>query len=176
MLKIIGIVVIVLIVGVLVLAAMRPDTFSFERKGVIKAPPDKVFGFINDFKNWSHWSPWEKKDPNMKRTYGASTVGKGATYGWEGDKNVGVGNLVIFESTPSSKIALNLNFEKPFKVSNVVSFLLTPVGDTTEVVWRMEGASNFMSKVMQLFMSMDKMVGRDFDAGLASLKAAAEKP
>jgi uncharacterized protein YndB with AHSA1/START domain len=129
MLKVIGIVIAVLIVGVLVLAAMQPDSFKIERKGVMKAPAEKVFGFLNDFKNWAAWSPWEKKDPAMKRTYSANTAGKGATYGWEGNKDVGVGGMEIAESTPPSKLTIKLNFEKPFKASNVVNFTLTPTAD-----------------------------------------------
>ena len=112
----------------------------------------------------------------MKRTYSANTAGKGATYGWEGNKDVGVGGMEIAESTPPSKLTIKLNFEKPFKASNVVNFTLTPTADGTEVTWSMEGQANFMSKIMCLFLSMDKMVGPDFEAGLANLKAAAEKP
>lgn len=175
MLKIIGMVVAVLIVGVLILAAMQPDTFKIERKGTMKAPPEKVFGFLNDFKNWAAWSPWEKKDPAMKRTMSATTAGKGATYGWEGNKDVGVGNMEIAESAPPSKLTVKLNFEKPFKANNIVNFTLAAVGDGTEVTWSMEGQNNFMSKIMCVFMNMDKMVGPDFEAGLANLKAAAEK-
>ena len=176
MLKGIGIVIAVLIAGVLILALTKPDNFKVERKGTIKAPPEKIFGILNDFKNWTTWSPWEKKDPAMKRIYGATTTGKGATYGWEGNKDVGVGNMEIAESVPSSKLTLKLNFEKPFKANNIVNFTLTPVDGGTDVTWSMEGQNNFMSKIMQVFMDMDKMVGPDFEAGLANLKAAAEKP
>ncbi len=175
MLKTIGIIIVVLIAGVLILAATRPDAFRFERKATIKAPPEKIFAILNDFRQWSLWSPWEKKDPAMKRNYGAVTAGKGATYAWEGDKNVGIGNMEIAEAVPPSKLAINLNFVKPFEANNRVNFTLTPGADGTEVAWSMEGKNNFMSKVMQVFMSMDKMVGPDFEAGLANLKAAAEK-
>ncbi len=175
MLKIIGIVIAVLIAGVLILAATKPDNFKIERKGTIKAPPEKIFGILNDFKSWALWSPWEKKDPAMKRSFGATTAGKGASYGWEGNKDVGVGNMEIAESTPSSKLTIKLNFEKPFKANNIVNFTLTPAGDGTDVNWSMEGQNNLVSKTMQVFMSMDKMVGPDFEAGLANLKAAAEK-
>ncbi len=175
MLKMIGIGVVVVIAGILVLAAMQPDTFKIERKGAIKASPEKVFGFLNDFKNWAAWSPWEKKDPAMKRIFGANTAGKGATYGWEGNKDVGVGNMEIAESTPPSKLTIKLNFEKPFKASNVVNFTVMPAAGGSEVTWTMEGKNNFIAKIMGLFMNMDKMVGPDFEAGLANLKAAAEK-
>ena len=175
MLKIIGIAVAVIVIGVLIAAATKPDAFTITRKGSIKAPPEKVFGFLNDFKQWAAWSPWEKKDPAMKRIMGAATSGKGATYGWEGNKDVGVGNMEIAESTPSSKLTIKLNFEKPFKANNIVNFTLAPVADGTEVTWTMEGQNNFIAKIMQVFMDMDKMVGPDFEAGLANLKAAAEK-
>lgn len=175
MLKIIGIGVVVVIAGILIMAAMQPDTFKIERKSAIKAPPEKVFAFINDFKRWAEWSPWEKKDPAMKRIFGTNTAGKGATYGWEGNKDVGVGNMEIAESTPPGKLTIKLNFEKPFKASNVVNFTVTPTADGSEITWRMEGQNNFMAKIMCLFMNMDKMVGPDFEAGLANLKAAAEK-
>jgi uncharacterized protein YndB with AHSA1/START domain len=175
MLKTVGIVIAVLIAGVLILTATRPDTFRIERKASIKAPPEKVFGFLSDFQQWGAWSPWEKKDPAMKRNFGATTSGKGATYAWEGNKEVGIGNMEIAESAPPSKLAIKLNFVKPFEANNLVNFTLTPAAGGTEVSWSMEGKNNFMSKLMQVFMSMDKMVGPDFEAGLANLKAAAEK-
>lgn len=176
MLKTIGIILTLAILGLLVLAAMKPDTFSIERKATIKAPPEKIFPLLNDFTQWGQWSPWDKKDPAMKRNFGTITSGKGATYAWEGNKDVGIGNMEIAESTPPSKLTIKLNFVKPFEASNLVNFTLTPGAGGTEVAWRMEGRNNFMSKLMQVFMSMDKMVGPDFEAGLANLKAAAEKP
>jgi len=175
MFKTLAIVVAVLIAGVLMFAATKPDTFRVQRSAAIKAPPEKVFTLINDFKAWGAWSPWEKKDPAMKRTFGATTVGKGAHYAWEGNKNVGQGSMTITESVPSSKIALNLDFLKPFEAHNIVEFTLAVQGDTTNVTWTMHGPANFVSKLIQVFMSMDNMVGKDFEAGLANLKAAAEK-
>lgn len=175
MLKNILIVVVLVIVGLIGFAMTKPDSFKIERKASIKAPPEKVFGYLNDFKQWGAWSPWEKKDPAMKRNFGATTSGKGATYAWEGNKDVGVGSMEVIESTPPSKLAIKLNFIKPFEATNAVTFTLTPAGGGTDVTWGMEGKNNFMSKIMQVFMSMDKMVGPDFEAGLANLKAAAEK-
>lgn len=175
MLKIIGIVIALAIAAILILAAMRPDNFRLERKATIKAPPEKIFAILNDFKQWSVWSPWEKKDPAMKRNFGAVTSGKGATYAWEGNKEVGIGNMEIAESAPPSKLAIKLNFVKPFEASNLVNFTLMPADGGTEVTWSMEGKCNFISKIMQVFVSMDKMVGPDFEAGLANLKIAAEK-
>lgn len=176
MLKTIGIILVLAIAGILILAAMRPDTFRLERRVTIKAPPEKIFAILNDFKQWSVWSPWEKKDPAMKRNFGAVTAGKGATYTWEGNKDVGQGGMEITDADAPNKLTIALNFIKPFEANNTVNFTLTPAADGTEVAWSMEGKCNFISKVMQMFVSMDKMVGPDFEAGLANLKAAAEKP
>jgi len=176
MLKTIAIIVVVLIAGVVILAAMKPDSFSVQRAATIKAPPEKVFALINDFKAWGAWSPWEKKDPAMKRTFSATTSGKGAHYAWDGNKDVGQGSMTVTESAPPSKVVLNLDFIKPFEGHNIVEFTLTPQGDATSVNWLMHGPANFMSKIMQVFCSMDRMVGKDFETGLANLKAAAEKP
>lgn len=175
MLKIIAIVIVVLISGVLIFAATKPDTFRVERAAAIKAPPEKVFALINDFKRWDAWSPWEKKDPAMKRTWGATTSGKGAKYAWDGNNDVGQGSMEIADSISPSKIALKLDFIKPFEGHNTVEFTLEPKGDVTNVTWAMQGPAPFLSKVMQVFCSMDSMVGKDFEAGLANMKAAAEK-
>jgi uncharacterized protein YndB with AHSA1/START domain len=175
MLNTIAIIVVVLIAGVLIFAATKPDTFRVRRSASIKAPPEKIYALINDFKRWEAWSPWEKKDPAMKKTFGAVTSGKGATYAWEGNKDVGKGRMEIAESVPSSKIALRLDFEMPFEAHNTVEFTLEPEGGATKVMWTMHGPSNYISKLMQVFVSMDRMVGKDFEAGLANLAAVAEK-
>ena len=175
MLKIIGISVVVLIAGVLALAATRPDVFRVQRTQSIKAPPEKVFALINDFKAWTAWSPWEKKDPAMKRTYGATTSGKGATYAWAGNKDVGEGSMEIAESILPSKIALKLDFLKPFEAHNTVEFTLEPKGDSTNVTWAMQGPTPYFAKIVHVFVDMDSMVGKDFESGLANLKAAVEK-
>ena len=175
MLKIIGIVIVVLIAGVLILAATKPDTFRVQRAASIKAPPDKIFALINDFNRWGGWSPWEKKDPAMKRTFGATTSGKGAVYAWEGNKDVGQGRMEIAESIPPSKIALNLDFVKPFEAHNLVEFTLEPKGDATNVTWAMQGDTPYFAKIIHVFINMDKMVGKDFETGLANLKTIAEQ-
>ena len=174
MLKTTLIIVVLLIAGVLIFAATKPDTFRVERAASIKAPPEKIFPLINDFKRWEAWSPWEKKDPAMKRTFGATTSGKGATYAWEGNKDVGQGSMQIAESVAPSKIALNLDFVKPFEAHNIVVFTLEPKGDTNDVTWTMHGPAPFVSKLMQVFFDMDQMVGADFETGLANLKTLAE--
>ena len=173
-LAIIGVVVVVAIAGILLYAATKPDSFRVQRVVLINAPSDKVFPLINDIKAWTVWSPYEKKDPAMKRTYGAVTAGKGATYAWEGDKNVGQGNMEIVESGPK-KILIKLDFVKPFEAHNMGEFLLEPKGDSTSVTWAIYGPSPYMSKVIGTFMNIDDMIGRDFEKGLADLKAAAEK-
>ena len=175
MLKIIGLIIAVLIAGVLVLAATKPDTFRVQRAASIKAPPEKVFAILNDFQKWGAWSPWEKKDPAMKRTFGATTSGKGAKYAWEGNKDVGKGSMEIAESSPSSRLTIKLDFIEPFEGHNIVDFTLEPKGDSTTVSWNIHGPMPFVSKVISVFCSMDSMIGKDFETGLASLKAVAEK-
>ena len=175
MFKKIVIVVVVLIAGVLIFAATKPDIFRVQRAAAIKAPPEKIFALINDFKAWPAWSPWEKKDPAMKRTYGAVTRGKGATYAWEGNSDVGEGSMAITESTPPSKLAMKLDFVKPFEGHNRVEFTLEPKGDMTNVTWAMQGPAPYFAKIIHVFINMDTMVGKDFESGLANLKAAAEK-
>lgn len=162
------------IVVVLILASLKPDTFEVQRSAVIKAAPEKIFPMLNDFRNWMHWSPWEKIDPNLKRTYSGPPSGQGTIYEWEGNKNVGSGRMEVAESSAPSKVKIKLDFLKPFKASNIAEFALHPQGNSTEVNWRMYGRQPFMGKVMCLFMSMDKMVGKDFEKGLANLKAATE--
>jgi uncharacterized protein YndB with AHSA1/START domain len=175
MLKKILIAVVVLIAAVLVYAATRPDTFRVERSAGIKAPPEKVFALVNDFKRWDAWSPWEKKDPAMRRAFGDATSGKGAAYSWEGNKDVGQGRMEITESVPSSKVSIKLEFVKPFEARNTVDFTLQPKGDTTQVTWAIYGPSPYISKLIGIFLSMDSMIGKDFEAGLADLKVVAEK-
>lgn len=173
-LAIIGVVVVVAIAGILLYAATKPDSFRVQRVVLINAPSDKVFPLINDIKAWTAWSPYEKKDPAMKRTYGAVTAGKGATYAWDGDKNVGQGSIEMIESGPR-KIVIKLDFLKPFEAHNMGEFLLEPKGDSTSVTWATYGPSPYMSKVIGTFINIDDMIGRDFEMGLADLKAAAEK-
>jgi polyketide cyclase/dehydrase/lipid transport protein len=175
MLKKIAIAIVCVVAAVLAFAATRPDTFSVQRTASIKTAPDKIYPHINDLHSWGAWSPYEKLDPAMKRTYSGAASGKGAVYAWEGNGNVGKGRMEITEATAPGKVALNLDFEKPFEAHNIAEFTMVPKGDATEVTWAMHGPSPYMMKVMHLFFDMDKMVGTDFEAGLASLKAIAEK-
>jgi len=174
MIKNIAIVVAVLIAILLAYAATRPDSFRLERSVTIKAPPAKAFALINDFHQWTAWSPWEHMDADLQRTYSGPASGVGAVYNWEG-KKTGVGRMEILESSPASLIKIKLDFFKPFEAHNTAEFTLLSQGDSTTVTWAMYGPSPFMSKLMGIFFSIDKMVGKDFEAGLEKMKAAAEK-
>ncbi len=175
MFKTIALVVVLLIAGVLIYAATKPDTFRIERSTRIKAAPEEVHALINNFDAWTQWSPWEKKDPAMKRTRSGPTEGKGAVYAWEGNNAVGQGRMEITESTVPHHVLIKLDFISPFEAHNVADFTLKPDGDSTQVTWAMYGPSPYISKLMTTFMSMDAMVGPDFEAGLVSLKQLAEK-
>lgn len=175
MLKKIAIGVAVLLVALLGYAATRPDTFRVERSTSINAPPEKIFPLINDLNRWGAWSPFEKKDPAMKRTLSGAPNGKGAVYAWEGNKEIGKGRMEITESDPPSRVTMKLDFVEPFEAHNVVDFTLARQGDSTIVTWAIHGPSPFISKVIGIFCNMDKMIGKDFENGLASLKSAAEK-
>ena len=173
--KTVIIVVVVLLAAVLVAAAMRPDDFSVQRSVSIKAPPDKIYPMLVDFRQWPAWSPWEKLDPDMKRTLSGPASGPGASYEWQGSGKVGAGRMEIKEAAVPTKVAIQLDFIKPFEGHNVTDFTLVPRGEQTEVTWLMHGPAPFVSKLMGLFVDMDKMIGKDFEAGLANLKAATEK-
>jgi Polyketide cyclase / dehydrase and lipid transport len=175
MIKKILIVVAVLLTAVLVLAATKADTFYVQRTVWIKGPPEKVFPLINDFHNWGSWSPWEKMDPAMKRIHSGAASGKGAVYAWEGNKDVGQGRMEITDTASPSQVTIKLDFLKPFEAHNVVDFRLAPKGEFTTVTWAMHGPNSYFAKVMQVFVSMDSMVGKDFETGLANMKAVAEK-
>lgn len=177
MLRIIGIVVVVVVVavaGLLIYAATRPDNFRVERSIAVKAPPDKVMALVGDLRGWTAWSPYEKKDPGMKRSYSGAPAGKGAVYEWDGNNQVGHGRMEILEAAPS-KVLIKLDFMTPFEAHNTAEFSAVPRGDNTTVTWAMYGPSPYIAKVMQTVMNMDRMIGTDFEAGLQSLKAVAEK-
>jgi uncharacterized protein YndB with AHSA1/START domain len=175
MLKIVLIGIAVLIVGLLAYAATRPDSFRLQRSATIKAPPEKIFALINSFKSRGLWSPWENVDPTLKRSYSGAEAGKGAIYAWEGNSKVGSGRMEILDSAPSSKILIKLDFLKPFEAHNTAEFTLEAKDGATQVSWAMYGPNPYIGKLMQIFFSMDRMVGGQFEQGLANLKAAAEK-
>ena len=168
-------VLIVALLGVVGLAATKPDSIKVQRSIVIKAAPDRIFTLINDFKAWPQWSPYETKDPNMQRTLSGADQGKGAIYAWNGNRNVGAGRMEILESTAPTKIAIKLDFMKPIEGHNIATFTMVPNGEATEVTWTMEGPAPFIGKVMGVFFDLDKMIGSDFDAGLANLKRVSEQ-
>ena len=178
MLEIIAIIAVVLAVAiaiVLILAATRPDTFKVQRAATIKAPPEKIFAVISDFHQWGSWSPWENRDPAMQRSFSGANSGRGAVYAWDGNKNVGSGRMEILDVSVPSKIVIKLDFLKPFEAHNTAEFTMLPQGDATNLTWAMHGPLVFMAKVMHVFINMDKMIGKDFEAGLANLKKLTEK-
>jgi len=172
---IIAIVLAVAIAIVLILAMTKPDRFRVERAAAIKAPPEKIFALIDDFHQWRSWSPWEDRDPAMKRTYEGAERGKGAVYAWDGNKNVGAGRMEILTAAAPSTIVIKLDFIRPFEGHNTAEFTMQPQGGATNVIWAMHGPAPLMHKVMQVFMNMDRMIGKDFETGLANLKTAAER-
>lgn len=151
---------------------MASDTFRYERSITIAAPPERIAPLVEDLHAWTRWSPWDKLDPAMERSYSGAEKGVGAAYAWSG-KKAGAGSMRITAATPA-QITLALEFLRPFKAQNTVEFTFTPSEGGTRVTWAMSGPRTFMSKLFGLFMNMEKMIGKDFEAGLASLKAAAE--
>jgi hypothetical protein len=156
--------------------ALQPAEFRISRSTTIAAPPSVPFALVNNFHNWQPWSPWEKLDPEMKRTYEGPQSGTGAVYTWSGNNKVGEGRMTLVESYPSDLIRIQLEFLRPFKATNTAEFTFKPQQDQTLVTWSMLGTKNFVFKAFHLFMNMDKMVGGDFEKGLAEMKSIAEKP
>lgn len=178
MLEVIAVIAVILAIAiaiVLVLAATKPDRFSVRREITVQAPAEKIFPLINDFHQWVAWSPYEHRDPALKRTYSGMESGKGAVYAWDGNNNVGSGRMEILESAAPSKIVIQLDFFKPFEGHNTAEFTMLPQGDATHVSWLMHGPAPLMNRLMQVFMNLDKMIGKDFEAGLVNLKNVTEK-
>jgi uncharacterized protein YndB with AHSA1/START domain len=167
-------VVAVIIVVLAVIVALQPASFRIARSANISAPPQAVFAQVNDFHKWEEWNPWGKIDPAIKQTYEGAPAGPGAVYSWVGNKEVGEGRMTITESRPSDFIRVKLEFFKPFAATHTAEFTFKPEGNGTLVTWSMFGENNFMAKAIHLFMNMDKMIGGQFDQGLASMKAAVE--
>ena len=174
MLKKIGLLLLVVIAGVLLFAATKPDTLHVERTGTINAPPDKIYPFISDFHQWPLWSPWEDLDPAMTRTHRGAPSGRGAIYEWSGNSEVGRGRMEITDTVEPASVTIALDFIEPWEGHNITEFRLTPEGGATSVRWTMEGPSPYLMKVMSVFTSMDRMIGGDFERGLAKLKTVAE--
>ena len=174
MLKKLLILLLVVVLGVALLATRQPDSYTVERRISVSAPPEAVFAQINDFHKWETWSPWAKLDPAMKTTYSGPTAGPGAVYEWTGNSDVGSGRMQIMQALPPNEVAIALHFMSPIDSKSVTTFQMTPNGAGTDVIWTMRGDAEFMTKVMGVFSSMDKMVGPDFEKGLAQLKRTAE--
>ena len=170
MLKKIGIVVVVLLVLLIGVIYTRPGAFEITRSKTMTAAPAVVYAAIADFHRWPLWSPWEARDPNMQRTFSGPESGNGAKYAWVGNKDVGEGRMTITEARPVEHVAILLEFLEPFAATSTTEFKLTPSGQGTKVDWTMRGENGFPAKAMSLFMNMDKMIGDDFDAGLAKLE------
>ena len=170
-----AIVVIVLVVAIFcVVVAMQPSHYHIERSATMTAPASVVFNQVNDFHKWDAWSPWAKLDANMKQSYEGPPAGSGAMYSWIGDSQVGEGRMTITDSKPAELVKIKLEFIKPFAAINATNFMFTSQGNQTSVKWTMDGDNTFMGKAFSLFMNMDKMVGGDFEKGLAQMKAVAE--
>lgn len=146
------------------------DTFTVERSATIPAAPSAVYAVLVDFHQWEHWSPWEDIDPAMAKTFSGAESGVGAVYEWEGNRKAGAGRMEITKAEPDREVEIDLRFLKPFKAENTTTFSLEPEGEGTTVTWSMVGPNTFMTKVMGIFKSMDKMVGPDFEKGLARLE------
>ena len=167
-----------LLIAVMVLfvivVALQPADFRVTRSATINAPAAVVFAQVNNFHEWEAWSPWAKIDPACQNTFAGAAAGAGAKFSWAGNKKVGEGRMTILESRASELVRIHLEFLKPFKATNTTEFLFKPEGGQTVVTWNMFGKNNFMSKAFGLFMNCDKMIGRDFEKGLANLRAVAE--
>ncbi|MGZ5077084.1 MAG: SRPBCC family protein [Methylobacter sp.] len=175
MLNIILISIVIAVLIFLVIAAMQPSDFRVTRTGIINAPASAVFVHVNELQKWNAWSPWAKLDPEARNTFEGPAAGTGAIMRWEGNKNVGQGSMTIVESRPDEFIRFQLDFLKPLAGTNTAEFTFNSEADKTLVTWTMYGKSNFVGKVIGLIMNCQKMVGGQFDQGLAALKRIAEK-
>lgn len=174
MVKRIALGILVLLGAVLVVAATKPDTFRVQRTISVHASPQQIQALVEDFHAWRAWSPYEKLDPAMTRTLSGASKGKGAVYTWSGDGKAGAGRMQILESSPQL-VKIRLDFTKPMEGHNIAEFHFEPDGDVTNVTWSMHGPNPYYAKVASLVFNIDKMVGGDFETGLASLKTIAEK-
>jgi hypothetical protein len=174
MLPVILVIAVAIVGGVVVAVATRPTNFRIIRVATFSVPLSDTFEQVNDLRKWEAWSPWAKMDPAMKRTYEGPPAGTGAVHAWKGNGKVGEGRMTITESRPSELVRIKLEFLKPFKATNTAEFTFKPIGEQTEVTWSMSGRNNFFGKAFDLFMNMDKTVGRDFERGLSSMKELLE--
>ena len=176
MIKTLLAILLIAIAAVLVLAARKPAAFRVERSLDIQAASQKIFPLVDDLQQWRSWSPYEDKDPAMQRSFSGPARGVGAAYAWSGNREVGAGRMEITTSIPDRHIVMRLDFLKPFKATNTAEFTFTPDNGGTRVTWAMSGEASLLCRVIGLFIDMDKMIGKDFEAGLKRLKAVAERP
>ncbi len=167
-------IVLLLVAVLLIVITTRPAQYHVERSTTIAAPAALIQSHVEDFHQWKAWSPWEHLDPAMKTEFSGAPSGVGAVYYWSGNDKAGEGRMTIVESVPASKVGIKLEFLKPFKSTNSCAFALSPQGEGTQVVWSMDGNNDLMGKAASLFMSMDKVIGKDFEQGLANLKQVTE--
>lgn len=167
--------VVALVAIFLIVVSLQPADFRLTRTTAVAAPPEAVFAQVNDFRKWQDWSPWAKKDPNAKNSFEGAPTGEGAAFAWEGNNEVGQGRMTIIESQPGRLVRIKLEFIKPFAATNTAEFTFEPRDGQTFVSWSMYGQRNFLQKGVCLIMDMEKMVGPDFEKGLAQMKAAAER-
>ena len=165
--------VLALLAAAIAFIASRPSAFVISRNAIVHAQPEAVFPLLNDFHQWSRWSPYEKLDPNMKRTFDGPESGAGASYAWSGNGDVGEGRMEILDAMPGKSVTIALEFRKPFPAKNLATFTLLPLEGGTRVIWAMKGENGFLGKAMSLFVDMDALVGKDFEQGLANLDKAA---
>lgn len=166
-----------IVVGLfLIYVALQPSNFTIQRSAVFSASPPAAFAQVNDFHKWEAWSPWAKMDPACRNEFSGEPAGNGAKFSWSGNKKVGEGRMTIVESKPYELIRIQLDFLKPFRATNMAEFTFEPRGEQTAVNWSMTGSRNFFFKAMCMFMNMDKIVGGEFEKGLADMKALAEVP
>jgi len=170
----IGLAVLIAVLILLVVVSMQPGIYRVARTTTVAAPPSAVYAQVADFHRWAAWSPWEKLDPEMKRTFSGPDSGPGAAYAWTGNNKVGEGRMTLVSAQPPSSLSIKLEFLRPMSSTSTATFTLVPGGAGTEVTWAMEGSKNFLSKAFFLFASPDKLIGGDFDRGLAQLKSVSE--
>ena len=165
-----------LIALLLVVAWTRPDTYTVERSGHVPTAPEQVYALVGDFRNWPRWSPWENLDPNMQRVFSTPSSGVGASYDWRGNDQAGQGRMQIRDASKPNRLSMSLDFIEPMPSSNRMGFDFRPDAGGTTVVWTMEGQHSFATKIMSVFMSFDRLIGRDFEQGLQNLAREARTP
>lgn len=175
MLKKIGIGTVIVVGAAVVVILLQPSELYVHRAATMSAPPARVYEQVNDFHKWTAWSPWEKVDPNMTRTYSGTETGVGSVYAWSGNNEIGEGRMTIVESRPDL-VRIRLEFMRPFAATNTAEFRFVPEGDKTAVSWTMTGPQGFMGKAIGLVMNMDRMIGEQFDKGLSAMKSIVEAP